>query len=79
MNDSTPDLDETRGFDARNFLYVDDPAGAIVRASERDDGPEPMRIDAGQETSLCDFPLDEGLRRTIAWYAHTRRTRQAVL
>jgi len=100
------------GTPTREFLYVEDCAEAIVRATERYDKPEPVNIGAGFEISIKDLthliakltgfrgeivwdtskpggqprrclgtgraerefdwrastPLEEGLRRTIAWY-----------
>src|SRR5437773_4236993 len=40
----------------REFLYVEDCARAIVDASERYDGPEPVNIGAGFEISIHDLP-----------------------
>jgi GDP-L-fucose synthase len=39
----------------REFLYVDDAAGAIVAATERYDGREPVNIGAGFEISIHDL------------------------
>jgi GDP-L-fucose synthase len=39
----------------REFLYVEDCAGAIVDATERYDGPEPVNIGAGFEISIRDL------------------------
>jgi GDP-L-fucose synthase len=43
------------GAPTREFLYVDDAARAIVLASERYDGPEPVNIGAGREISILDL------------------------
>ncbi len=100
------------GSASREFLYVDDCAEAIVAATQRYDGPEPINVGASSEitirelteliarltgfdgelvwdaskpdgqprrcldttraTELLGFtastPLEEGLRRTIAWF-----------
>src|SRR5437773_941989 len=40
----------------REFLYVEDCAAAIVDATERYDGPEPVNIGAGFEISIHDLP-----------------------
>lgn len=40
------------GTPTREFLYVEDAAEAIVLATERYDGPEPVNIGAGQEISI---------------------------
>ena len=39
----------------REFLYVEDCAGAIVDAAERYDGPEPVNLGAGFEISIHDL------------------------
>src|SRR5712692_9399574 len=39
----------------REFLYVEDCAGAIADATERYDGPEPVNIGAGFEISIHDL------------------------
>lgn len=39
----------------REFLYVDDAAEGIVRASEHYDGPEPVNLGAGFEISIRDL------------------------
>ncbi|HYM15517.1 MAG TPA: GDP-L-fucose synthase [Dehalococcoidia bacterium] len=56
------------GAASREFLYVEDAAEAIVRATERYDGPLPVNVGAGREISirelvaaiarLCDFRGD---------------------
>src|SRR5262249_5993330 len=43
------------GTATREFLYVEDCAGAIVAATERYDGPEPVNIGAGFEISIRDL------------------------
>jgi GDP-L-fucose synthase len=43
------------GSATREFLYVDDAAEAIVRATERFDGPEPVNLGAGFEISIKDL------------------------
>ncbi len=43
------------GTATREFLYVEDCAGAIVDATERYDGPEPVNIGAGFEISIHDL------------------------
>jgi GDP-L-fucose synthase len=40
---------------SREFLYVDDAAEAIILATERYDGPEPVNIGAGFEISIKDL------------------------
>jgi nucleoside-diphosphate-sugar epimerase len=37
---------------SREFLYVEDCAEAIVRATERFDGPEPVNVGSGQEITI---------------------------
>jgi GDP-L-fucose synthase len=100
------------GSASREFLYVDDCADAVVAATRRYDGPEPVNVGAAQETTIraltetiarltgfdggiawdpskpdgqprraldtsrarelfgfaATTPLEEGLRRTIAWF-----------
>jgi GDP-L-fucose synthase len=43
------------GSASREFLYVEDAAEGIVRATERYDSPEPMNIGAGREISIRDL------------------------
>jgi GDP-L-fucose synthase len=43
------------GSATREFLYVDDAAEAIVRATEMYDGPEPVNLGAGFEISIRDL------------------------
>jgi nucleoside-diphosphate-sugar epimerase len=69
------------GSASREFLYVDDAAEAIVRATERYDGDLPVNVGAGREISirelvqtiarLCDF------RGEIRWDASHRAGRAA--
>lgn len=40
------------GAASREFLYVDDCAEAIVRATERYDGPEPVNVGSGREIAI---------------------------
>jgi GDP-L-fucose synthase len=40
------------GSPTREFLYVDDCADAVLLASERYDGPEPVNVGTGVETSI---------------------------
>ena len=100
------------GSASREFLYVDDCAEAIVAATQRYDGPDPVNVGASSEITIreltelitrltgfegelawdaskpdgqprrcldtsrarelfgfsASMPLDEGLRRTIAWF-----------
>lgn len=97
---------------SREFLYVDDCADAVVAATERYDGPQPVNVGSSSEITIKDLtemvarltgfdgrlawdaskpdgqprraldtsrarelfgfqasvPLEEGLKRTIAWY-----------
>ncbi|HTK45092.1 MAG TPA: NAD-dependent epimerase/dehydratase family protein, partial [Patescibacteria group bacterium] len=43
------------GSPTREFLYVDDAAEGIVRATERYDGPEPVNLGVGQEITIRDL------------------------
>lgn len=43
------------GSASREFLYVDDCARAIVEATERYDGPEPVNLGAGKEITIRDL------------------------
>jgi GDP-L-fucose synthase len=43
------------GSPSREFLYVDDAARAIVMATERYDGPDPVNVGTGRETSIRDL------------------------
>ena len=43
------------GTPTREFLYVDDAAGAIVAAAERYDGAEPVNIGTGDEIAIRDL------------------------
>jgi len=45
------------GAASREFLYVDDAARAIVLATERYDGAEPVNIGAGREITIRDLAL----------------------
>lgn len=59
------------GSPTREFLYVDDAAEAIVLASERYDGAEPVNIGAGMETSIRaladEIAAAVGFTGTIEW------------
>jgi GDP-L-fucose synthase len=59
------------GSATREFLYVDDAAEAIVRATERYDGPEPVNIGAGFEISIEDLAGKiaalSGFKGRIVW------------
>jgi GDP-L-fucose synthase len=59
------------GSASREFLYVDDAAEAIVLATERYDGGEPVNIGAGREITIKDLVtlLSDiiGYRGRIAW------------
>ena len=71
------------GSPMREFLYVEECARAILLAAERYDKPDPVNLGTGQEISIncvatdrarrefgfqATVTLEEGLRRTIAWY-----------
>ena len=43
------------GAETRDFLYVKDAAVAIVRATERYDGADPVNVGTGRETSIADL------------------------
>jgi GDP-L-fucose synthase len=43
------------GSASREFLYVDDAAEAIVAATERYDGPEPINVGASSEITIRDL------------------------
>jgi GDP-L-fucose synthase len=43
------------GSATREFIYLEDAAEAIVLASERYDGAEPVNVGAGQEISIKDL------------------------
>jgi len=43
------------GAATREFIYVDDAAEGIVLATERFNGPEPVNLGSGQETSIRDL------------------------
>lgn len=43
------------GTATREFLYVEDAARAIVAATERFDGPEPVNIGTGEEVRIFDL------------------------
>jgi GDP-L-fucose synthase len=59
------------GSPTREFLYVDDCVDALVRAAERYDGPDPVNLGSGEETSIRDLAelVAEltGFEGTIAW------------
>jgi GDP-L-fucose synthase len=59
------------GTATREFLYVDDAAEAIARATERYDGPEPVNLGAGFEISVRDLAEKiaelTGFTGTISW------------
>ena len=59
------------GTATREFLYVDDAAEGIVRATERYDGPEPVNLGAGFEISIRDLAekiaVLTGFSGHIAW------------
>ena len=61
------------GSPTREFLHVRDAAEAIVLASERYDGPEPVNVGAGFEISIRDLASKiaelTGFRGTIRWDA----------
>ncbi len=43
------------GSPTREFLYVDDAAGGILRAAEAYDGSEPVNLGSGEEISIADL------------------------
>ncbi|HZC29715.1 MAG TPA: NAD-dependent epimerase/dehydratase family protein, partial [Gaiellaceae bacterium] len=59
------------GSPTREFLYVDDCAEGLVLASERYDGPDPVNLGTGVETSireLADLVAElTGFEREIVW------------
>ena len=59
------------GSPTREFLYVDDAAEAIVTASERYDGGEPVNLGTGQEVSIRELAqmiaAEVGFRGAIRW------------
>ncbi len=59
------------GSPTREFLYVEDAAEALVLATERYDGPEPVNIGSGQEISIRDLTCLiadlTGFRGEIRW------------
>jgi GDP-L-fucose synthase len=61
------------GTPTREFLHVEDAADAILLASERYNGPEPVNIGTGQEISIADLArliCDEvGYRGELIWNA----------
>jgi GDP-L-fucose synthase len=107
---------------SREFLYVEDAAEAIVLASERYDGAEPVNVGSGREVTIRELvsliahragfpgriawdaskpdgqphrcldvskaeklfgfrartPLEEGLKRSIAWYRAQRMALAAI-
>jgi len=110
------------GSASREFLYVEDAAEAIVLASERYDGVEPVNVGSGREVTIRELvsliahragfrgriawdaskpdgqphrcldvskaeklfgfrartPLEEGLKRSIAWYRAQRMVPAAI-
>jgi GDP-L-fucose synthase len=58
------------GSASREFLYVEDAADAIVRATERYDSPEPMNIGAGREISIRDLVTTIG--RLLGYHGRIR-------
>jgi len=61
------------GSATREFIYVEDAAEAIVLASERYDGAEPVNVGAGQEISIKDLvgliAKLTGFKGSIVWDA----------
>src|SRR5713101_953494 len=59
------------GSPTREFLYVEDAAEAIVLAAERYDGPEPVNLGVGEETSIRDLvqmvASEVGFTGRLAW------------
>jgi GDP-L-fucose synthase len=59
------------GSPTREFLYVDDAAEALVLASERYDGGDPVNIGSGEEISIRDLAQliaqETGFDGTIVW------------
>jgi GDP-L-fucose synthase len=59
------------GSPTREFLYVEDCAEAIVLALERYDGPEPVNLGVGAETSIRNLAADiaklTGFRGRFVW------------
>jgi GDP-L-fucose synthase len=59
------------GSATREFLYVEDAAGAIVTAAERLEGSDPINIGSGQEISIRDLASQIatlcGFRGHLAW------------
>jgi GDP-L-fucose synthase len=53
------------GTPTREFLYVDDAAEALVLATERYDGPEPVNIGTGQEISMRE--LSETIAKEVGY------------
>ena len=53
------------GTATREFLYVDDAAGAIVSAAERYSGAEPVNVGSGSEISIAD--LAEKIRALVGF------------
>ncbi len=47
------------GSPTREFLYVEDAAEGIVLAAERYDGPEPVNLGVGEETSIRERDADQ--------------------
>jgi GDP-L-fucose synthase len=45
------------GTATREFLYVEDAAEAIVRATERYDGPDPVNIGSGEEVTVLELAM----------------------
>ncbi len=59
------------GSPTREFLYVEDAAVAIIRATERYDGAEPVNLGSGMEISIRDLAAQiaelTGFRGKIVW------------
>jgi GDP-L-fucose synthase len=59
------------GSPTREFLYVDDAAEALVLATERYDGPEPVNLGTGQEISMQELAetiaKEVGYRGQMLW------------
>ena len=58
------------GSASREFLYVDDAARAIVAATERYDGPDPVNVGAGQEITIRE--LVETIARLVGYEGEIR-------
>jgi GDP-L-fucose synthase len=59
------------GSPTREFLYVEDAAEAIILATERYDGAEPLNLGSGMEISIRDLAAQiaelTGFRGKIVW------------